>query len=100
MDGYVLHARQDPKRNELVFRAWSTGSDSYISKEMSEPEMREWILKVAICDVIERHFRQIDESIERTIKNGTSSLLGGDSRPLSSPWKKSVDERRREEEEE
>ena len=79
-----VHARKT-KENELKFRVWS--ADSYVSKEMTEWELREWLLKDAVCDAIEDHNRSVDARIERTIKNGTSSQMG-DKRKLSGPWDK------------
>jgi hypothetical protein len=82
--GQVIHARKTGK-DELQFRVWSTESNSYISAEMTEAELREWTLKVAVCNAIEQHLREIDSRIQRTTENGTSSLMG-DTRVLTAPW--------------
>lgn len=82
--GQNIHARKT-EQNELRFRVWSTISDSYITEEMTEAEVREWTLKVAVCNAIEEHLREIDNRIQRTTTNGTSSLMG-DTRDLAAPW--------------
>ena len=82
-----IHARET--KNGLKFRAWSNTSDMYISKEMTEKEMREWCLKVAVCDAIERHSREIDGLIERATSIGTSSEIHDrhDTQDLQASWK-------------
>ena len=81
---HEIHARKTGE-DEVRFRVWSTGSDSYITNEMTEAEVREWTLKVAVCNAIEQHLRDIDSRIQRTITNGTSSHIG-DTRDLNAPW--------------
>jgi hypothetical protein len=82
--GKVIHARKTEK-DELQFRVWSTNTDSYITEEMTEAELREWTLKKAVCDAIEQHLREIDSRIQRTTENGTSSRIG-DTRVITAPW--------------
>jgi hypothetical protein len=65
------------KGEEFQFRLWSTITDSYISDEMSESEMREYLLKIAVCEAISQHNQQIDGRIERAATKGTSSRIGG-----------------------
>ena len=79
----LIHARNT--ENGLRFKIWSTGSDSYITEEMTEKEVREWTLKEAVCQAIEQHSLEIDDRIERTSKNGTSLRLG-DVYDLNAPW--------------
>ena len=62
---------------EFRFRLWSTVSDSYTSNEMSESEVRECLLKKAVCEAIDEHNRAIGERIERAVAKGTSSRIGG-----------------------
>lgn len=80
----MIHARKI-QNDEFRFRVWSTCSDSYISEEMTETELREWILKEVVCNAIEQHLRKIDERIQRTRERGTSSLLG-ETRKLNASW--------------
>ncbi len=79
-----IHARKT-ENGELRFRVWSDNSESYISNEMSEKELREWILKEAVCETIERYNRVIDKRIQRACKQGTSSHMG-ETRDLNSLW--------------
>jgi len=80
----MIHARKT-ENGEFRFRLWSTVTDSYISEEMTETEVREWTLKEAVCAVIEQHCHDIDNRIQRTREKGTSSLMG-DTRDLNAPW--------------
>lgn len=61
---------------EFRFRLWSTNSDSYVSDEMSESEMREHLLKIAVCEAISEHNERINGRIERAVTKGTSSRIG------------------------
>ncbi|MEK9158721.1 MAG: hypothetical protein AAB673_01860 [Patescibacteria group bacterium] len=82
---HMIHARKTG--DNIRFRVWSTSSDSYITMEMTETELREWTLKVAVCDAIQQYLDEIDGRVQRTIQNGTSSLMG-DARDLNDPWDK------------
>ncbi len=62
---------------EFRFRLWSTNSDSYISDEMTESEVREHLLKAAVCEAISEFNRNIDGRIARATTKGTSSRIGG-----------------------
>jgi len=81
---HEIHARKN-EEGELRFRVWSTITDSYVTDEGTEAELREFTLKDAVCKAIEQHLHEIDDRIQRTIKNGTSSRLG-DTRDLTAPW--------------
>lgn len=81
-----IHARKT-EEGEVRFRVWSTNADGYLTEELTEAELREWTLKVAVCDAIAENLREIDGRIQRTITNGTSSRIG-DTRDLSAPWDK------------
>lgn len=61
---------------EFMFRLWSTETDSYISDEMNESEMREHLLKVTVCEAISEFNRNIDNRFERATTKGTSSRIG------------------------
>lgn len=39
---HLIHSKLTS--NGMRFRIWSTGSDSYITEEMTETEAREWTL--------------------------------------------------------
>jgi hypothetical protein len=81
--GHFIHSRKVGE--ERRFRIWSSNSDSYISNEMTEAELREQELKDAVCLAIEQYFREIDGRINRAIEYGTSSLMG-DTRDVDGPW--------------
>lgn len=74
---------------EFMFRLWSTETDSYISDEMNESEMREHLLKVAVCEAISEFNWNINGRIERATTKGTSSRIKR-SRDLKK-WEKSRD---------
>lgn len=81
--GQLIHTKQTP--DGVRFRLWSTNSDNYLTDEMTEAETREYILKVAVCETIERHNREIEGRIQQAISNGTSSMIG-DSRDPNGDW--------------
>ena len=68
--GQEIHARNTSEG--IMFKIWSTHSDSYITGVMTEAEVREWTLKAAVNHAIEEHLRTIDARIQRTCANGTS----------------------------
>ncbi|OGZ18384.1 MAG: hypothetical protein A2V72_02115 [Candidatus Nealsonbacteria bacterium RBG_13_37_56] len=76
-----IHARTTEEG--MRFRIWST-SDSYVTDEMTEKELREYTLLDAVTETIRQHLREIDDRIQRTCEKGTSLL--GDTRELNGPW--------------
>jgi hypothetical protein len=56
------------------FRMWSTYSDTYITGEMSEVEVRQWTREETVAIALRNHEAEIDLRIERTTKTGTSSV--------------------------
>lgn len=76
----LIHAQVTEKG--VRFRLWSTGSDSYISKEMLGPDLRARLLKEAM----EEAEREIDERINRATSTGTSDMTGLSTRDIHGPW--------------
>lgn len=70
----------------LRFRIWSTISDSYITDELSEEEVREETLIMAITKAIQEHNREIDVRIKRASTSGTSAINTGDREIIGSKW--------------
>jgi hypothetical protein len=84
---HIIHARRTVS-GEFRFRIWSNVVCSYISNEMTEAEVRVWTLRDAVDQAITEHSRAIDATIQRTIQNGTSSLLDNNLRDLNASWDK------------
>jgi hypothetical protein len=79
----VIHCR---KRNgKTVFRLWNQSSDSYITPEVSEDELKYWLMKEEVREVMERVFLETPARIERARKKGTSSERDDDHK-LDGPW--------------
>ena len=88
--GQFIHA-QKVEGKVVKFRIWSENSDTYVTKELSEAELRKWALEEAIRTAVENCLREIDEldhRIARALENGTS--YRGDSRDLAGPWDKEL----------
>jgi hypothetical protein len=79
----LIHARK--RAGETVFRMWGTVSDRYLTNEMTEKELRAYLLEEAVVNAFREHLRLVDNRIDQTIKNGTSSMLE-DSVSLDEPW--------------
>ena len=90
--GHEIHVRKTEK-DGLRFRVWSTNTDSYLTGEMTESELRKQILEMDISNAIEQYFCKIDLHIKRAIANGTSCL--GGIRNLIGPWAKERKQTRR-----
>jgi hypothetical protein len=80
--GILIHAQKTD--GEILFRLWSTETDSYVTKEITENELRRELLIRALIEAVNTYFLGIDERIQRTSKKGTSSQE--DTRDLNSPW--------------
>lgn len=72
--GYVIHTCK--RATNTKFRIWCTVTDSYVTKEMDEKELRETELNMRLEHTVAEYFREIDERIERAVRNGTSSRHG------------------------
>ena len=68
--GYVIHTRK--RATDTKFRIWCTVTDSYVTVELDEKELREMELKMRLEHTIAEYFREIDSRIERAVRNGTS----------------------------
>jgi hypothetical protein len=79
----MIHARATSAG--LRFRLWSTITDSYLTPELTESEVRDKLREMAINEAIEQHNRTINDRINRTIEKGTSSQMG-DIRNIQGPW--------------
>jgi len=86
--GYVIHARK-AEGGEIRFRIWSTSTDTYVSEELTEAEVRLWTLQDEVLRAIEEHQREIGKRIGRALVKGTSSLHT-DTRNLDGPWNKEI----------
>ena len=75
--GHCIHANKIG--SGYVYRIWSTTSDSYVTDEMTEGQVREHNLKEAIEDAIESYESGVEARFNRAHKTGTSAL--NDSRP-------------------
>jgi len=82
---HVIHARKIKKR--ILFRIWSTVSDSYLTEEMTEKELREYTLVDAVKKAIELYLREIDDRVQRACETGTSSRIKH-THDLTAPWDK------------
>ena len=76
-----IHAKKR-KNGELCFRIYGTIHGQYLTKSMTEAELREWLLGEAIQEAIERHTREIDDRIKKVVECGTSY----GKRNLNGPW--------------
>ena len=70
---YVIHTRRHPKTLDNTFRIWCTVTDSYVTNELDEKELRETELKMRLGNAVAEYFREIDSRIERATRNGTSA---------------------------
>lgn len=86
---HFVHARNTPEG--IRFRLWTDNSDQYYIREMTEAELRTFLLKEVLCDASAEFMRTIEERVQRTVRHGTSSMMG-DTRDLNGPWDKSRDE--------
>lgn len=68
---HIIHTRKRATDNK--FRIWSTNTDSYITPEMDEKELRETVLNMELERAVAEYFREIDGRIERAVRNGTSA---------------------------
>ncbi len=68
-----IHARN--KKKGLRFRIWSTVTDSYLTEDLTEDELRRYTLESAVCNAIEVYLREIEERIRRAKTYGSSSRM-------------------------
>ena len=68
---HIIHTRKCG--DDVKFRVWSTNTDSYVTEELNEQELREVELNFELERTVAGYFREIDIRIERAIRNGTSS---------------------------
>ncbi len=83
--GQIIHARKTAKNTR--YRVWSTISDSYLTKELTEKQLRNWTLAEALGQARREHEREFPERLERANATGTSSRMGSD-RAIVSDWDK------------
>ena len=82
----VIHAKKD-ESGGVQFRIWSTNIDRYLTDAMNEKELREWLLKEAMCEAVTNHLREVERRLMRANVYGTSSEVE-QSRELDGPWQK------------
>ncbi len=75
------------RKDKPVFRIWSTVTDSYITNELNEWQLREKLCFEAIRLATEQFERDFPLRVERAKSNGTSSLVS-DNQDLNGPWEK------------
>ncbi len=73
--GNLIHAKK--VGDEVKFRIWDTSSDRYITREMTEKEVRSWTRAEAIEQALFMYDLRIDERLKRAIDSGTSSEIEG-----------------------
>ena len=75
--GNVIHTRKKQKcldrTEDTTFRVWSTITDSYVTEELREKELRETVLSMMLEQTVATYFREIGERIELATRNGTSA---------------------------
>ncbi|KKT41924.1 MAG: hypothetical protein UW30_C0003G0024 [Candidatus Giovannonibacteria bacterium GW2011_GWA2_44_13b] len=64
--GYPNHVKKTPKG--LRYRVWSTITDTYISGEMSEKELREFELVRQVRRSVQRIWQDMDRDVAETEK--------------------------------
>lgn len=75
-----IHAKWNKRDGRLLFREWSTITDTYLTAPMTGPEMARYLfLHGARGDEPERR-------VARAARHGTSSLIPGDRRNAHGPW--------------
>jgi hypothetical protein len=82
----IIHAQQI-KDDVLRFRIWSSTTGTYLTPEMTEAQVRQWLLKETLDEALEQYWLQTDKLIQKAILHGTSSLINR-ARNLRSPWSK------------
>lgn len=80
----AIHARRT-SGEERRFRVWSTITNSYLTPELTESELRAWEREDAVREAIQRYERTINDRVRRAREIGTSSDLG-DTRDLDAEW--------------
>lgn len=79
--GIAIHGKRD-KSGGFCYRIWSTTSDSYITDELTEEELRETMLFRRLRRTIAEHFRSTDDDVAR------ARLVGGDGSGLVEKWRR------------
>lgn len=80
---HIIHARKIDQ--VVMYRVWSTIVDSYITKPLTESELRGYLLRETVRHALEEFDRITDERIKRANEHGTSSEIE-EGRYLDSPW--------------
>ena len=100
---WPIHARRNA--GAVRFRFWSEHTDSYMTEELTEEEIRE-VLLADTREMLKSLFNnevnleramlvykdELDERIRRTVQKGTSSLIPGARRRMNGPWGLQADE--------
>lgn len=80
--GLLIHARKTAKNTR--YRIWSTITDSYCTKELTEKQLRAWTRREAVEQAIQAYEREFPDRLERANHYGTSSRM--DRRDIESGW--------------
>lgn len=82
----LIHARR--RNGAIVYRVWGSICDAYLTPEMTETELREYLLDD--YSPREREYgvpeREIPERIGRANRKGTSSKSPDNVEDLDGPW--------------
>lgn len=79
----IIHAREVD--GELRYRMWNDTSDEYVTEEMTEEELHEWLREEAIQDALANFARELPGRLERANTKGTSSMIA-EAADLTSGW--------------
>ncbi len=84
---HSIHARYTD-HDGVKFRVWSTITDSYLTKELSESELRAWFIAEAVTKVTEQQNKIISARIQRALQRGTSA--SDEKQNKYGPWEKEL----------
>ncbi|MCK5320387.1 hypothetical protein KAJ61_03290 [Candidatus Parcubacteria bacterium] len=74
--------------NGIRFRIFSTITDTYVTDDLTEEEMRDQLLFNKMVDALHDYEYNTQQRIDRAITNGTSEF--GENVSLDSNWKKEI----------
>src|SRR5688500_16418536 len=81
--GMLLHARE--RDGEIVYRAYSTFWDEYVTDPMPLRTIRRWFRREALYSALQSFRREWPRRVERAMEQGTSDRIGRGP-GLTAPW--------------
>ena len=90
--GQVIHARE--RDGKTMLRLFSENSNTYVTGEITEEELRAQLLFDALWEALDEFDRGIGQRIKRAIETGTSSMVYEESKKPTDPWKEEAEENR------